>query len=55
MSFIDIVKYYGKTFHQNVLILRHHIKDTLRVVGGTNKLGVELIWIPGAHSRQSHL
>lgn len=55
MSFIGTVKYYGKTFHQNVLILRHHIKNTLRVVRGTHKLGVELIWIHGAHSRQSHL
>lgn len=55
MSFIGIIKYYGKTFHQNVLILRHYIKNTLSVVGGTNTLGVELIWIHGAHSRQSHL
>lgn len=55
MSFIGIVKVDGKTFHLNVLILRHHIKNTLRIVGGTNKLAVELIWIPGAHSRQSHL
>lgn len=55
MSFIGIVKYYGEAFHQNVLILRHYIKNTLRVVGGTNKFGFELIRIHCAHSRHSHL
>lgn len=55
MSFIGIVKYYGKTFHQNFLILRHYIKNTVRIVSGAHKLGVEPIWIHGAHSRQSHL
>lgn len=55
MSFIGIVKYYGKAFHQTVLILKQYIKNTLRVVGSTNKFGVELIRIHGAHPRHSHL
>lgn len=51
MSFIAIVKYYGQSFHQNFLILRHYVKNMERVVSGTKQLGVEPVWFHGAHSK----